>query len=52
LEGLAYLSIKQKKTLLITDPQSYAEYDDRIDLIFDTSKKTPMICIPIMDREA
>ena len=34
LNGLASIAIQQKKTLLVTEPLSYEEYDPTIDLRF------------------
>ena len=51
LRGLALLAMQSKKTLLVTDPLSYDEYDENIDLKFENGKVKPIICVPIMDRE-
>ena len=50
-KGLASVSIQQKKILLVTDPKSYPEYDDSIDLIPVSGANMPIMFIPIMDRE-
>lgn len=49
--GLAALSIENRRTLLVTEPLSYKEYDESIDLKFDRNKMKPIICLPIIDRE-
>lgn len=48
---MAAISIKQKKTLVVTEPLSYEEYDDDIDLRFENKQGQPIICVPIMDKE-
>ncbi len=50
IKGLAKVSIEQKKTLLVTDPLNYEDYDENIDLTFP-DKASPIICVPIMDKE-
>ena len=49
--GLAKIAMEEKKTLLVTDPLSYKEYDENIDLKFDKNKVKPIICVPLLDRE-
>lgn len=51
IKGLASIAIEQKKTLVVTDPLSYKEYDEAIDIKFDKNRVKPIICVPIMDRE-
>lgn len=37
----------------MADPLSYEEYDDTIDLKFETKNKVkPIICVPIIDKES
>jgi hypothetical protein len=49
--SLAHISIEQKKTLVITEPLSYTEYNQVIDIKFDSSNSKPIICIPVFNRE-
>lgn len=51
IRGLAKLAIEQKKTLVITNPDSYEEYDSKIDVSFKDGKPKPLICVPIMNTE-
>ena len=51
MKGLANISVYSKKTLVITEPLSYEEYDRTIDLTFPDNNAKPIICVPIMDRE-
>jgi hypothetical protein len=46
--GLAQYTMEQKKTLLITEPLSYKEYDPSVDLKFEVGSVRPMICVPII----
>ncbi|CDW78189.1 UNKNOWN [Stylonychia lemnae] len=50
-KGLAQHCVKEKKTLVITEPLSYQEYDKYIDIDFDSQKITPIICVPCFNRE-
>ena len=42
----------QKKTLLVTEPLQYTEYNDKVDIKFDKNGEYfPIICVPIINKE-
>jgi hypothetical protein len=50
--GLAQHCIEEKKTLVITEPLSYKEYDRWVDVHFaDPSQAVPLICVPVFNKE-
>ena len=52
LKGLAHFCVRQKKTLVITEPLKYSEYDEFVDLRFkDGQDQVPIICVPVFNKE-
>lgn len=49
--GLAQHCISQKKTLVITEPLSYTEYDPLVDIDFRDGVVSPIICVPVFNQE-
>ncbi|CDW89545.1 UNKNOWN [Stylonychia lemnae] len=51
MRGLAQISIQNKKTLVVTEPQIYPQYDSNIDILYQDGQVKPIICVPIMNQE-
>jgi hypothetical protein len=51
MKGLTQYTMEQKKTLLITEPLSYKEYDQSSDLVFEGGQVRPIICVPIIHKQ-